>query len=68
MIPIPSLEFWSTSNLPSYVVSLYAKVGEDDGAFLSMSALKKEGLNACESLLEQRVKMKMKSKKINMIS
>lgn len=48
----------------------YGKLGEDDGALLSMSALKEEGVNAvknvaCERLLEQRVEMKMKSKKIN---
>jgi nucleolar GTP-binding protein len=52
------------------MVGQYGKPGEDDGALLSMSALKEEGVNAvknvaCERLLEQRVEMKMKSKKIN---
>lgn len=52
------------------MVGQYGKLGEDDGALLSMSALKEEGVIAvknvaCERLLEQRVEMKMKSKKIN---
>lgn len=52
------------------MVGQYGKPGEDDGVLLSMSALKEEGVNAvknvaCERLLEQRVEIKMKSKKIN---
>ena len=41
---------WSTSNLLRYVASLYAKLGEDGGAFLSMSALKKEVVNAVKNV------------------
>uniref|UniRef100_A0A0D6QVZ2 Nucleolar GTP-binding protein 1 n=1 Tax=Araucaria cunninghamii TaxID=56994 RepID=A0A0D6QVZ2_ARACU len=49
---------------------LYGNQGGDDGVLVSMSALKEEGLNAvknaaCERLLEQRVEVKMKSKKID---
>eukprot|EP00252_Welwitschia_mirabilis_P009746 TRINITY_DN22597_c0_g1_i1.p1 TRINITY_DN22597_c0_g1~~TRINITY_DN22597_c0_g1_i1.p1 ORF type:complete len:673 (-),score=112.61 TRINITY_DN22597_c0_g1_i1:311-2329(-) len=44
--------------------------GEDDGVLLSMSTLKEEGIvsvknAACERLLDQRVEIKMKSKKLN---
>eukprot|EP01018_Ginkgo_biloba_P006451 Gb_00431 [translate_table: standard] len=46
------------------------KMEVDDGVLLSMSTLKEEGViavknAACERLLEQRVELKMKSKKIN---